>query len=71
MSENASRAIEPRGRSVYVWLPGWQWEALRTLAEIEHRPAKDQAAYLIEQGLRRATVEIDMADGAPAGADRP
>jgi hypothetical protein len=44
---------------------------LRTLAEIEHRPAKDQAAYLIEQGLRRATVEIDMADGAPAGADRP
>lgn len=66
MIDNGSRQAEPRGRRVYVWLDGWQWEALRLLADIDHRQAREQAAWLILAGLKAAGLEVDLASGERA-----
>jgi hypothetical protein len=66
VNENTSRLTEPRGRRLYVWLTGWEIEALRDLAEAERRQTREQAALLIVDGLCKAGV----LDRRPATADR-
>jgi hypothetical protein len=44
-------------RNIYVPLPEPAVEQLRTLAEREYRGAKEQAAVLILDGLRRAGLD--------------
>ena len=60
---------DTRGRSLYVWLPGAQWEALRLLAEVEHRAAREQAVLLIVDGLARAGL-LDVVCPEPAERTR-
>jgi hypothetical protein len=62
-----ARPTEPNGRRISVWLTGWQSEALRLLAEIEHRETREQAAVLIVAGLHNAGIlEIVTPDPKPA-----
>lgn len=48
-------------RSIYVPLPEGAGERLRELARRELRDPREQATWLILDGLRRAGLDVDLA----------
>ena len=60
-------------RSIYVPLPEGTADRLRELARRELRDPKEQAAWLILDGLRRAglDVELESRERAALAAGRP
>jgi hypothetical protein len=48
-------------RTIYVPLPEDAREGLRELARRELREPREQAAWLIVEGLRRAGLDVDLA----------
>jgi hypothetical protein len=57
-------------RNIYVPLPEDAVERLRELATRELRGTKDQAAWLILEGLRRSEEQADRSDRELVGAGR-